>query len=130
MKGNDINNYLWELIDRFPVTGWPVLRKPEWTKVEFGRSYRVSFSLMGERIFPIKTYGQATLQDLDRIFTPFEQVDNSASRKFQGTGLGLSLSKRLVELHGGRIWAESEGPGRGSRFHVLLPRHEKQGAEG
>lgn len=56
-------------------------------------------------------------QDLDRIFSPFEQVENSASRKFQGTGLGLSLTKRLVELHEGRLWAESDGEGKGSSFH-------------
>jgi signal transduction histidine kinase len=60
-------------------------------------------------------------QDLERIFLPFEQADSSASRKFQGTGLGLALSRKLVELHGGRIWAESEGEGRGSRFHFILP---------
>ena len=60
-------------------------------------------------------------EDLTRIFSPFEQVDNSASRQFQGTGLGLSLTKNLVELHGGKIWAESEGPGQGSVFHFVIP---------
>jgi signal transduction histidine kinase len=59
--------------------------------------------------------------DLDRIFEPFEQVESTASRRFQGTGLGLSLTRRLVELHGGRIWAESEGEGKGSRFRFLIP---------
>ena len=58
---------------------------------------------------------------LDRIFNPFEQVETSKSRKFQGTGLGLSLTKRLVELHGGKIWAESEGEGRGSTLSFTLP---------
>jgi signal transduction histidine kinase len=60
-------------------------------------------------------------RDLGKIFIPFEQGDNSASRRFQGTGLGLSLTRRLVELHGGRIWAESPGEGRGSTFHFILP---------
>jgi signal transduction histidine kinase len=55
------------------------------------------------------------------IFNPFEQVETSKSRKFQGTGLGLSLTKRLVELHGGRIWAESAGEGKGSAFSFTLP---------
>ncbi len=60
-------------------------------------------------------------EDLARIFRPFEQVENSASRKFHGTGLGLSLSKNLVELHGGKLWAESEGEGKGSAFHFFIP---------
>ena len=59
--------------------------------------------------------------DLDRIFNSFEQVDSSASRRYEGTGLGLALSRRLVELHGGRIRVESEGEGCGSRFVVILP---------
>ena len=60
-------------------------------------------------------------EDLDRIFQPFEQVDNSTSRKFQGTGLGLALTRKMVELHGGKIWAVSEGEGKGSTFHFVLP---------
>ena len=59
--------------------------------------------------------------DLDRIFNPFEQVENSASRKFHGTGLGLSLTKNIVELHGGKIWAESEGEGKGATFSFTIP---------
>jgi signal transduction histidine kinase len=69
-------------------------------------------------------------EDLQRIFNPFEQAENSASRRFAGTGLGLSLTKRLVELHGGRIWAESEGAGKGSRFSFLIPiKQEDQSTE-
>ncbi len=60
-------------------------------------------------------------QDWKRIFAPFEQADNSASRRYQGTGLGLPLTKRLVELHGGRIWGESEGAGKGSTFSFVIP---------
>jgi len=60
-------------------------------------------------------------EDLDRILAPFEQVDNSKSRKYQGTGLGLTLTKRFVELHGGRFWAESEGEMKGSTFHFIIP---------
>jgi PAS domain S-box-containing protein len=59
--------------------------------------------------------------DLERIFQPFEQADHSTGRKFHGTGLGLALTKKMVELHDGRIWAESEGQGRGSAFHFVLP---------
>ena len=60
-------------------------------------------------------------EDLERIFAPFEQADNSASREYSGTGMGLSLTKRLVDLHGGRIWAESDGKGKGSRFVLVFP---------
>ena len=60
-------------------------------------------------------------KDIVKIFQPFEQVDNSSSRRFQGTGLGLSLTKSLVELHGGKIWAESDGEGKGAAFHVVIP---------
>ena len=60
-------------------------------------------------------------EDQARIFDAFEQGDGSASKKYQGSGLGLSLTKHLVELHGGKIWVESEGEGRGSRFRIVLP---------
>lgn len=60
-------------------------------------------------------------EDLERIFNPFEQADVSLTRKFEGTGLGLSLTRNLVELHGGKIWAESDGEGKGTAFRFLLP---------
>jgi signal transduction histidine kinase len=61
-------------------------------------------------------------RDHQRIFAEFEQVDSSYGRQQQGTGLGLALTKRLIELHGGRIWVESDGiEGKGSRFTFLIP---------
>jgi CheY-like chemotaxis protein len=61
-------------------------------------------------------------RDHERIFAEFEQVDSSYGRLQQGTGLGLALTKRLIELHGGQIRVESEGiEGKGSRFTFLLP---------
>ena len=59
-------------------------------------------------------------EDLDKIFVEFSQVDASHARRHEGTGLGLALSKRLAEAHGGRIWVESQF-GKGSAFHVALP---------
>ena len=59
--------------------------------------------------------------DLERIFEPFERVESSTGRRHPGTGLGLSLTRRLVELHGGKIWAESEGEGKGSKFIFVMP---------
>jgi PAS domain S-box-containing protein len=62
------------------------------------------------------------VNDQERVFKEFEQVDSSYGRLQQGTGLGLALTKRLVELHGGRIWVESAGvEGKGSTFTFLLP---------
>jgi signal transduction histidine kinase len=58
--------------------------------------------------------------DMAKLFREFSQVDSSASRQAQGTGLGLALSKKLVEMHGGTIGAESL-PGRGSTFWFILP---------
>jgi len=59
---------------------------------------------------------------LESIFQEFTQVDSSSTRKTGGTGLGLPISRRLVEMHGGRVWAESTGiPGEGSTLFVELP---------
>ncbi|MBN2078218.1 MAG: SpoIIE family protein phosphatase [Spirochaetes bacterium] len=62
-------------------------------------------------------------EDRERIFESFERVEDQASRNRGGTGLGLAIARKLVELHGGRIWVESE-PGKGSRFTFTCPGHE------
>jgi signal transduction histidine kinase len=58
---------------------------------------------------------------LDRVFDRFAQVDGSATRRHEGTGIGLSLVFELANMHGGRAWATSDGLGHGSQFHVSLP---------
>jgi len=58
--------------------------------------------------------------DQGKIFEEFQQADSSITRKKGGTGLGLSIAKRIIEMHGGRIWVESE-PGKGSTFYFTLP---------
>lgn len=61
-------------------------------------------------------------RELSRIFDRFHRVGGEVSRRIGGTGLGLAICKAFVEAHGGRIWAESEGEGRGSTFAFALPR--------
>ncbi|HYS42545.1 MAG TPA: ATP-binding protein [Geobacteraceae bacterium] len=59
-------------------------------------------------------------EDLPKLFKAFSQVSSPYTKEHKGTGLGLALTKRIVELHGGRVWVESE-PGKGSRFTFSIP---------
>lgn len=70
--------------------------------------------------------------DWKRIFEPFTQMEGGLDGKYEGTGLGLALVKRFVELHGGRVWVESGGKGKGSTFYFTLPDGQRRegGAEG
>ncbi|MFH1653448.1 MAG: HAMP domain-containing sensor histidine kinase [Pseudomonadota bacterium] len=58
--------------------------------------------------------------ELENIFNMFHQVESGVTRSYKGTGLGLALARRMVELHNGKIWAESK-QGQGSQFYVVLP---------
>ena len=96
-------------------------------------SNAVKFSPRGEevRVRPAPTADDGAVQVVDQgrgipadklesIFERFHQVDASDSREKGGTGLGLPISRSIVEQHGGRIWAESD-PGRGATFSFTLP---------
>jgi CheY-like chemotaxis protein len=88
---------------------WETMEEPSGMSVERFIVFRISDTGIG-----IKG------EDKGRLFKEFEQIDSSITREYGGTGLGLVLTKRLVELHNGTIWVESE-PGRGSTFSVKLP---------
>ena len=60
-------------------------------------------------------------EELERIFERFYRADASRSRDRGGSGIGLTIARALVEAHGGRLWAESNGPGTGTRIVCRLP---------
>jgi signal transduction histidine kinase/CheY-like chemotaxis protein len=99
----------------------------------------VKFTEKGEVVLSVRTEGDEqtgagsrlhfTVRDtgiglseagLARLFQKFSQADSTTTRKYGGTGLGLAISKLLAELMGGTMWAESAGPGQGSRFHFTI----------
>jgi len=65
-------------------------------------------------------------EDLPRLFVEFQQLDTGSSKKFSGTGLGLALTKSIVEAQGGKVGVQSE-PGKGSVFFAILPFEAKVG---
>ena len=79
----------------------------------------------GEVVVAVRDTGPGiSADDQARIFEEFQQAKATNGERPEGTGLGLALSKSLVELHGGRIWVESQ-PGAGSTFTFTLPLEKK-----
>lgn len=88
-----------------------------------GGSVQVDLSAVGSNLrLQVSDSGQGINADfLPHVFDPFRQEDGAMNRRTQGLGLGLSIVKRIVELHGGTIRARSEGAGTGSTFTIDLP---------
>src|SRR4029453_16048650 len=75
-----------------------------------------------EAVITVRDTGEGVAPEfLQHVFERFSQADRSRSRRHRGLGLGLSIVSHLVDLHGGRVTAESPGPGRGTTMTVRLP---------
>jgi signal transduction histidine kinase len=93
--------------------------------LKFTRQGRVAISVdlrgSDRLVYRVTDTGIGIAQDkLETLFTEFRQGDAAIASEFGGTGLGLSITKKFVEMHGGRIWVESE-PGKGSVFSFEIP---------
>jgi signal transduction histidine kinase len=88
-----------------------------------GGQIRLTYNLKPGSVWIIvQDTGVGIPQDqLEKIFEEFHQVEDHMTRRHGGMGLGLSIARALVEAHGGRIWAESQGTNRGSTFYINLP---------
>jgi signal transduction histidine kinase len=111
-----LNNLLGNAIHFTPEGGrvWIVARERPGARVD--RELLVEVGDSGIGISP---------EHHELIFREFAQVDSSTSRQHHGTGLGLAIARKLVELHGGRIWVES-ALGAGSRFYFTIPRGTRE----
>lgn len=96
-----------------------------------GKRIRVGAQALASEVeFTVRDFGPGIASEhLDRIFERFYRVDKARSRESGGTGLGLAIVKHIVQVHGGRVWAESV-LGRGATFHFTLPIAATQEMEG
>ncbi len=117
--------------------------QPVTIRADFDRTRQVLLNLLGNALQYTPSGGHVTVEwsrvdsalrfsvndtgiglapaDLERIFQRFYRVDRSRSRASGGSGIGLTIARHIVEAQGGKIWAESAGPGQGSTFHFTLP---------
>ncbi len=88
-----------------------------------GGSVEVSVAPVGDQLqFSVRDNGSGIApENLERIFQRFYRVDKSRARSSGGSGIGLTISRHLIEAHHGQLWAESDGLGKGSVFHFSLP---------
>ncbi|MDZ7744202.1 MAG: ATP-binding protein [Candidatus Saccharibacteria bacterium] len=100
--------------------------------VKYTEKGKVSIGLTGDQqviqIFIQDTGSGIPAEDVPHLFQKFYRVDNSATRTVGGTGLGLFICRKIIELYGGRIWVEST-VGKGSTFYINLPRLDTQQAQ-
>jgi PAS domain S-box-containing protein len=98
---------------------------------EEGGQIRLSLAReSGNAVIRVRDNGMGIAQDvLPRIFEMFTQAERTLDRSQGGLGIGLTIVRRLVELHGGQVQAHSDGPGQGSEFIVVLPLAEQASAE-
>ncbi len=108
----------------------PRLQQVFWNLLKNAIKFTPHDGCVGIRCRPNETHVLVEVNDsgigiepeaLPRVFNAFEQVEQSITRQFGGLGLGLSISKALVEMHGGTISAHSEGKGKGTTFRIRLP---------
>ncbi len=120
-----------------------LLAEPVAIRADFDRARQVLLNLLGNALQYTPPGGRVTLrlsredgavrfavidtglglaaEDLERVFQRFYRVDRSRARASGGSGIGLTIARHIVEAHGGRIWAESAGPGQGSTFTFTIP---------
>jgi CheY-like chemotaxis protein len=97
---------------------------------EGGRIHLAAERQAGEVLVSVRDTGVGIPAEMhDRIFEMLTQIDRTMERGYTGLGIGLTLVKSLVEMHGGRVEVESDGPGRGSTFRVRLPARVRRPAE-
>ncbi len=135
-KGLDFRTVCDPILPRYIHTGYLELRQVLLSLVgnaiKFTQKGSVELTVTGNHVSTSESPGQWELtfavkdtgigiasEHLERIFSSFSQVDSSSTRRYGGTGLGLAICRRICELLGGRVWAQSE-PGKGSTFFVEL----------